>query len=129
MTAVESYSGLWVSLKEYVDTIFHEREKATQSQFELRDRDLVLARESVTQKMEELNKLRRAVEEDRGLLTPKIETDGLKQAISVLRSEFVSHRLENETRLTRIESRAIRWSTVISAIAILVSILLKWWPK
>lgn len=75
-----------VTLKEYVERIFEEREKALNLAFKAQQEALAIATTSLNRELEHLNKLRQEVLSDRGEFMTKVEAQGLFDQLSRLQN-------------------------------------------
>ena len=75
-----------VTLKDYVERIFEEREKALNLAFKAQQEALAIATTSLNRELEHLNKLRQEVLSDRGEFMTKIEAQGLENQLSRLQN-------------------------------------------
>jgi len=102
-----------VSLKEYVEALMEGHDAALSARLNAMDRALAHADKELERRLGELNQLRHEVTMDRNQLLQHAVFDQSQKEQTVWRETSVARITEAETRITKVETRAITWSIAI----------------
>lgn len=123
----KDYTNLYVSLREHFEIIEKEREKRYNVIIEEAQKALILAKNANDFRLEELNNLRRSVENDRLLL---VRQETYEAKIKEYDFMFKGLNIQNATLTTaiaRLETRSTVWMTAIGVFFMVVQIAIRFW--
>ena len=123
----KDYTNLYVSLREHFEIIEKEREKRYNVIIEEAQKALILAKNANDFRLEELNNLRRSVENDRLLL---VRQETYEAKIKEYDFMFKGLNIQNTTLTTaiaRLETRSTVWMTAIGVFFMVVQIAIRFW--
>lgn len=123
----KDYTNLYVSLREHFEIIEKEREKRYNVIIEEAQKALILAKNTNDFRLEELNNLRRSVENDRLLL---VRQETYEAKIKEYDFMFKGLNIQNATLTTaiaRLETRSTVWMTAIGVFFMVVQIAIRFW--